>query len=66
MKKVLDELYKLKFDLHKEIRDLKRRQEIEQPNTFEDGERSGKREGRITAKEFDLLRIDQIIHEILK
>lgn len=65
MKKVFDELYRLKFDMENEIQKLE-----SSPDTttddFAGGEYAGKIKGRIEARQFDLLRIDQIIYNILK
>ena len=67
MKKTLDEIYRLKFSIENEISELQIRFEKHQSqDDFEGGKEYGKMIGRIEAKQFDLVRINQIIHNLLK
>ncbi len=66
MKKVLDNLYKLKSDLEKEILDIEERQLLPMQIGEEGFIFTGKLEGKIEAKKYDLIRIDQVICNILK
>lgn len=66
MKKVLDELYAFKAKFQKEITELELKKSCPTTNDYDGGRADGKIEGRLEAKKWALVQLDQIIHNLLK